>query len=199
MTLRHQHRVFCHQSGPRCRNYQPKEQSFRACRARAPRVSASSTQRVKQSRQRLPLPRATHRGSLWTPSPTHLTRERAMSPSERTFIPVRFAVLTVSDTRTMEEDKSGSLLAARITEAGHELVDRQIARDDVQEIRNVVSTWCEDPDIDAVITTGGTGFTGRDITPEALEPLFDKRMDGFSIVFHRLSFDKIGTSTVQSR
>src|SRR5690606_24305670 len=82
---------------------------------------------------------------------------------------------------------------------GHELVDRQIARDDVQEIRNVVSTWCEDPDIDAVITTGGTGFTGRDITPEALEPLFDKRMDGFSIVFHRLSFDKIGTSTVQSR
>jgi len=122
-----------------------------------------------------------------------------MSPSERTFIPVRFAVLTVSDTRTMEEDKSGSLLAARITEAGHELVDRQIARDDVQEIRNIVSTWCEEPDIDAVITTGGTGFTGRDITPEALEPLFDKRMDGFSIVFHRLSFDKIGTSTVQSR
>jgi len=122
-----------------------------------------------------------------------------MSAPERNFIPVRFAVLTVSDTRTLEEDKSGSLLAERITTGGHELIDRQIVRDDVEQIRDVVTTWCADPTIDAVITTGGTGFTGRDITPEALEPLFDKRMDGFSIVFHRVSYDKIGTSTVQSR
>ena len=122
-----------------------------------------------------------------------------MSAPERNFIPVRFAVLTVSDTRTVEEDKSGSLLAERITTAGHELIDRQIVRDDVEQIRDVVTTWCADPTIDAVITTGGTGFTGRDVTPEAIEPLFDKRMDGFSVLFHQLSAQTIGTSTIQSR
>ena len=122
-----------------------------------------------------------------------------MTTPDRSFIPVRFAVLTVSDTRALEDDKSGDLLSERITTAGHMLVERTIARDDIEQIRGIVSEWCNQPAIAAVITTGGTGFTGRDITPEALEPLFDKRMDGFSIVFHRISYDKIGTSTVQSR
>jgi len=119
--------------------------------------------------------------------------------SERPFIPVRFAVLTVSDTRTLADDKSGQTLADRITAGGHELVDRAICPDDVERIRTIVRAWCADSRIDAVITTGGTGFTGRDVTPEALEPLFEKRMDGFSQVFHRVSFEKIGTSTIQSR
>lgn len=121
------------------------------------------------------------------------------SGTERTFIPVRIAVLTVSDTRTAEDDRSGQTLAERIEAAGHTLADRTIARDDVEAIRGVVTGWCAGGGIDAVITTGGTGFTGRDVTPEALEPLFDKRMDGFSAVFHRLSHDVIGTSTIQSR
>ena len=117
----------------------------------------------------------------------------------RSFIPVRIAVLTVSDTRTLKEDRSGDVLAARISEAGHILAERDIVTDDVEEIRAKVRRWIEDPNVDVVITTGGTGFTGRDVTPEALEPLFEKRMDGFSEVFHRISFDKIGTSTIQSR
>ncbi|WP_295814724.1 molybdenum cofactor biosynthesis protein B [uncultured Nitratireductor sp.] len=118
---------------------------------------------------------------------------------EREFIPVRFAVLTVSDTRGLEDDRSGQALADRIETAGHTLADRKIVPDDVAAIRMAVELWCADAGIDAVITTGGTGFTGRDVTPEALEPLFDKRMDGFSQVFHRISYEKIGTSTVQSR
>ncbi|MCX5512338.1 molybdenum cofactor biosynthesis protein B [Kaistia algarum] len=115
------------------------------------------------------------------------------------FIPVRFAVLSVSDTRTLETDKSGQTLAERIEGAGHSLADRAIVTDDIEAIRAVVSRWIDDAGIDVVITTGGTGFTGRDVTPEAIEPLFDKRMEGFSAVFHRISYDKIGTSTVQSR
>jgi molybdenum cofactor biosynthesis protein B len=117
----------------------------------------------------------------------------------RPFIPVAIAVLTVSDTRKFEDDRSGSTLAARIEEAGHKLAARDIATDDVEAIRSIVTKWADDPDIDVIITTGGTGFTGRDVTPEALEPLFEKRMDGFSEVFHRISYDKIGTSTIQSR
>src|ERR671916_1507562 len=117
----------------------------------------------------------------------------------RSFIPVRIAVLTISDTRTLKEDRSGDLLAARIRAAGHILAQRDIVTDDVEEIRAKVRGWVEIPDVDVVITTGGTGFTGRDVTPEALEPLFEKRMDGFSAVFHRISYDKIGTSTIQSR
>lgn len=115
------------------------------------------------------------------------------------FIPVRFAVLAVSDTRSLETDKSGQTLADRITAAGHVLAERAIVPDDVDEIRAIVSCWIAEPTIDVVITTGGTGFTGRDVTPDAVEPLFEKRMDGFSAVFHRISYDKIGTSTVQSR
>jgi molybdenum cofactor biosynthesis protein B len=117
----------------------------------------------------------------------------------RAFIPVRIAVLTVSDTRSLAEDKSGDMLVARIRDAGHILGARDIVTDDVEKIRAVVKGWIADPGIDVVITTGGTGFTGRDVTPEALEPLFEKRMDGFSEVFHRISYDKIGTSTIQSR
>ncbi|MCM2477648.1 molybdenum cofactor biosynthesis protein B [Rhizobium sp. CG5] len=117
----------------------------------------------------------------------------------RPFIPVGIAVLTVSDTRTLADDKSGDTLVARILEAGHRLVDRAIVSDDRDRIYNQVKAWTLSDEIDVVITTGGTGFTGRDVTPEALEPLFEKRMDGFSEVFHRISYDKIGTSTIQSR
>lgn len=122
-----------------------------------------------------------------------------MSDTPRPFIPVNIAVLTVSDTRTLENDKSGDTLVARITEAGHKLADRAIVPDDREAIFNTVRDWTLKDGIDVVITTGGTGFTGRDVTPEALEPLFEKRMDGFSEVFHRISYDKIGTSTIQSR
>ena len=118
---------------------------------------------------------------------------------DRPFVPVKIAVLTVSDSHSLDDDRSGDTLVARLTDAGHTLADRQIVRDDVDAIRTVVRGWIADPGIDAVITTGGTGFTGRDVTPEALEPLFEKRMDGFSEVFHRISYDKIGTSTIQSR
>ena len=118
---------------------------------------------------------------------------------KRPFIPVSIAVLTVSDTRTLDDDKSGSTLVDRIETAGHKIADRAIVKDDVEALQQQVTAWCQDESVDVVITTGGTGFTGRDVTPEALEPLFDKRMDGFSIVFHMLSHNKIGTSTVQSR
>jgi molybdenum cofactor biosynthesis protein B len=121
-----------------------------------------------------------------------------LDPS-RSFIPVRIAILTVSDTRTLKEDRSGDVLSERLREAGHLLAAREIARDEIDEIRGVAERWIADPGIDVIITTGGTGFTGRDVTPEAIEPLFEKRMDGFSEVFHRISYDKIGTSTIQSR
>jgi molybdenum cofactor biosynthesis protein B len=117
----------------------------------------------------------------------------------RPFIPVRIAVLTVSDTRTPKEDKSGETLATLLREAGHELADRAIVRDDIAQIRAKVQGWIADPTIDVVITTGGTGFTGRDVTPEALRPLFEKEIEGFSVVFHMISFQKIETSTIQSR
>ena len=117
----------------------------------------------------------------------------------RPFIPVGIAVLTVSDTRSLDNDKSGETLAARIAEAGHTLVDRAVVPDDREAIATRVKAWTEDGRIDVVITTGGTGFTGRDVTPDAVEPLFEKRMDGFSAVFHRISYEKIGTSTIQSR
>ncbi len=117
----------------------------------------------------------------------------------RPFVPVGIAILTVSDTRTLADDKSGDTLEARVRDAGHRLEARAIVPDDRQRIRDQVEAWTLDETIDVVITTGGTGFTGRDVTPEALEPLFEKRMDGFSEVFHRISYEKIGTSTIQSR
>src|SRR5439155_357680 len=115
------------------------------------------------------------------------------------FIPLNIAVLTISDTRTLADDKSGTTLSERLAAAGHNLAAREIVVDDVEAIRIIVKKWIADPDVDAIITTGGTGFTGRDVTPEAIEPLFEKRMDGFSIAFHMLSHAKIGTSTIQSR
>lgn len=117
----------------------------------------------------------------------------------RPFIPVRIAILTMSDTRTMAEDKSGNTLAEMIREAGHEVAGRALVKDDVAMIRGEVERWIGDPSVDVVITTGGTGFTGRDVTPEAIRPLFEKEIEGFSVVFHMLSFQKIETSTIQSR
>src|SRR4029079_12886012 len=119
--------------------------------------------------------------------------------NKRPFLPLKISVLTVSDTRELADDKSGGTLAERIEKAGHVIAGRAIVTDDVEKIRAQVRAWISDPAIDVVITTGGTGFTGRDVTPEALEPIFEKRMDGFSEVFHRISYDKIGTSTIQSR
>ena len=115
------------------------------------------------------------------------------------FIAVKIAVLTVSDTRTVKEDKSGRILTEMLMEAGHELAEHAIVRDDIPAIQTQVKTWIDHPEIDVVITTGGTGFTGRDVTPEAVRPLFEKEIDGFSIIFHQLSYSKVGTSTIQSR
>ncbi|MEM9225546.1 MAG: molybdenum cofactor biosynthesis protein B [Pseudomonadota bacterium] len=115
------------------------------------------------------------------------------------FIPVRIAVLTVSDTRTLENDTSGDLLAERIAGAGHELADRKLLRDDIPSLRAAVQAWIDDPAVDAVISTGGTGLTGRDVTPEALTPLFDKTIEGFSVVYHQVSLETVGLSTLQSR
>jgi molybdenum cofactor biosynthesis protein B len=115
------------------------------------------------------------------------------------FIPLNIAVLTISDTRSLADDKSGTILSDRLTAAGHKLAAREIVTDDVDAIRAIVRKWIADAGVDAIITTGGTGFTGRDVTPEAIEPLFEKRMDGFSIAFHMLSHAKIGASTIQSR
>ena len=115
----------------------------------------------------------------------------------RPFIPVRIAVLTVSDTRTQKTDKSGPLLVSMIKEAGHELAEHAIVEDDPKSIRKQVKRWIKDPEVDVVITTGGTGFTGRDVTPEAVRPLFEKEIEGFSALFHMLSYQSVGTSTVQ--
>ncbi|MBS7542383.1 molybdenum cofactor biosynthesis protein B [Ancylobacter oerskovii] len=127
------------------------------------------------------------------------TFQPSPAAAERPFVPLAIAVLTVSDSRTLADDRSGDTLAARIEAAGHRLADRAIVPDDVEAIRSRVAGWIADAGIDVVITTGGTGFTGRDVTPEAVEPLFEKRMEGFSTVFHMVSFAKIGTSTLQSR
>ena len=117
----------------------------------------------------------------------------------RPFITVRIAVLTVSDTRGLADDKSGDTLAAMIATDGHELAARALVRDDIAAIRGTVEGWIADPTIDVVISTGGTGFTGRDVTPEAVKPLFEKEIDGFSTIFHLISYEKVATSTIQSR
>ncbi len=115
------------------------------------------------------------------------------------FRPVRIAVLTVSDTRTLADDRSGDTLVDRLTAAGHELADRAIIRDDTDLIVAKLNAWIDDPSIDCIITTGGTGVTGRDVTPEALERVADKMIPGFGELFRFLSYAKIGTSTIQSR
>jgi len=114
-------------------------------------------------------------------------------------IPVRIAVLTVSDTRDEESDTSGSVLAERIETAGHELAGRALVRDDFAAIQRQVREWVDSGKVDAIVTTGGTGLTGRDVTPEAIEPLFDKRIEGFSVIFHMVSYQTVGLSTLQSR
>lgn len=116
-----------------------------------------------------------------------------------TFKPVKIALLTVSDTRNLEQDSSGDILVERITQAGHEVAARKIVKDEMSQIISRLHAWIDDPEIDCVITTGGTGLTGRDITPEALERVQDKAIPGFGELFRALSYDKIGTSTIQSR
>jgi molybdenum cofactor biosynthesis protein B len=117
----------------------------------------------------------------------------------RQFVPLKIAVLTVSDTREIADDKSGAMLVERILAAGHTLAARAIVKDEVNAIRGQVKAWIADKGIDVIISTGGTGFTGRDVTPEAVEPLFEKKMDGFSILFLQVSERKIGTSAIQTR
>lgn len=117
----------------------------------------------------------------------------------REFIPVRIAVLTVSDTRSLAEDKSGDTLVARIADAGHILADRKIIRDDRDDIAEILRTWCGNPDVDVIISTGGTGLTGRDVTVEAHRDVYEKEIDAFSTVFTIVSMQKIGTSAIQSR
>jgi molybdenum cofactor biosynthesis protein B len=116
-----------------------------------------------------------------------------------TFYPLRIAVLAVSDSRTEETDKSGGLLVERLTAAGHELAGKGIVRDDVEAIRAQVRAWAENESVDVIISTGGTGFAPRDVTPEAIKPLFRREMDGFSILFHQASYGTVGFSTMQSR
>jgi molybdenum cofactor biosynthesis protein B len=113
--------------------------------------------------------------------------------------PVRIAVLTISDTRDEESDTSGHILVERLTSAGHELSGRAVVRDDVGAIRSQVKAWTGSGQVDVILTTGGTGITGRDVTPEAIEPLLDKRIEGFSVIFHLVSYQTVGLSTLQSR
>lgn len=115
------------------------------------------------------------------------------------FKPVSIALLTISDTRDVESDTSGALLADLITRDGHHVAERSLVRDDTGEIRRCVSAWIEAVNVDVIVTTGGTGLTGRDVTPEALRPLFEKEIEGFAVVWHMLSFESVGLSTLQSR
>lgn len=119
--------------------------------------------------------------------------------TSRTFKPVNIAVLVVSDTRTLANDTSGDLLCAGVEGAGHRLMDRNLVRDDIEDIRAQVKAWIEDPCVDVVVSSDGTSLTGRDITPEAITPLFDKTIEGFSHLFHMVSFQSVGLSTIQSR
>jgi molybdenum cofactor biosynthesis protein B len=118
---------------------------------------------------------------------------------DREFRPLSIAVIAVSDTRTLETDTAGALLKSMLEADGHSCFDRQVVPDDVQLIRAAVQAYVANPKVDVVLTTGGTGFSGRDVTPEAVEPLFDKRMDGFSVLFHQYSSTTVGTSSLQSR
>lgn len=117
----------------------------------------------------------------------------------RDFIPVRIALLTVSDTRDLSQDRSGDTLEARVREAGHTLADRRIVRDEIAEISGTLRAWIDTPEVDCVISTGGTGLTGRDVTVEAHKSVYEKEIEGFSALFHVISAKKIGTSTMQSR
>jgi molybdenum cofactor biosynthesis protein B len=116
-----------------------------------------------------------------------------------TFYPLRIAVLTVSDSRTEDTDTSGGLLAERLTAAGHELAGKAIVSDDVEAIRAQIRLWVADDGVDVIVSTGGTGFSPRDVTPEAVKPLFRREMDGFSVLFHQASYGTVGLATLQSR
>ena len=118
---------------------------------------------------------------------------------QQNFLPLRISVLVVSDTRTEETDTSGKIFAERLTEEGHSLAEKCIVPDDIYQIRAVLSRWIVDPAVDIILTTGGTGLTGRDGTPEAVIPLFDKVIEGFGEMFRQISYDEISTSTIQSR
>ena len=118
---------------------------------------------------------------------------------EKCFAPVSIALLTISDTRRIEDDKSGDLLTRKVLETGHVLYDRKIVKDEIFEIQEISNKWIKNPDIEIIISTGGTGLTGRDVSPEAFRQLFDKEIEGFGELFRYLSFKKIGTSTIQSR
>ena len=118
---------------------------------------------------------------------------------QQNFLPLRISVLVVSDTRTEETDTSGKIFAERLTEEGHSLAEKCIVPDDIYQIRAVLSRWIVDPAVDIILTTGGTGLTGRDSTPEAVIPLFDKVIEGFGEMFRQISYDEISTSTIQSR
>ena len=118
---------------------------------------------------------------------------------ERKFLPVSIALLTVSDTRDFESDKSGDLLADKIEQSGHILIDRKIVKDEVLDIQKISKNWIKHPNVEVIISTGGTGLTGRDVSPEAFRAIFDKEIEGFGELFRYLSFKKIGTSTIQSR
>ena len=115
------------------------------------------------------------------------------------FHALRICVMTISDTRTDETDTSGHILVERVRDSGHEVADKAIVPDEVNAIRTVMRRWIADPQVDAVVTTGGTGVTGRDVTPEAVRPLFDKEIDGFNVIWHLVSYQSVGTSTLQSR
>ena len=116
-----------------------------------------------------------------------------------TFHPLKIAVLTISDTRDEDSDKSGPLLVGRLTAHGHALAGQALVKDEVDDIRRQLQSWIDDPEVDVVITTGGTGFAPRDVTPEAVKPLFRREMDGFSVVFHQASLETVGVATLQSR
>lgn len=135
--------------------------------------------------------------------PTTISEDYGMDyahgPGERSFIPLAIAVMTISDTRTEETDKSGAVLVERLTAAGHSMAEKCIVPDDIYQIRAVVSRWIADPDVQVVMTTGGTGITGRDGTPEAIRVLLDKEIEGFGELFRALSYEEIETSTLQSR
>jgi molybdopterin adenylyltransferase len=126
-------------------------------------------------------------------------RQDSAAKDERPFIPVRIAVLTISDTRTLETDRSGQVLSDLIAAAGHQLSARTIVKDDIGQIRRVARNWLKRDDIDVILSTGGTGLTGRDVTVEAMRYLFEKEVEGFAVAFHMVSWPKIGSSTVQSR
>jgi molybdenum cofactor biosynthesis protein B len=121
------------------------------------------------------------------------------TPINAEFKPLNIAVMTVSDSRTEDDDKSGKVLVDRLLEAGHNLAEKKIVADDIYKLRAVVSNWIANPDVHVVITTGGTGLTGRDVTPEAMKVLYDKEIEGFGELFRMISYDLIKTSTIQSR